>query len=790
MIFLFFATTYVGFAQETGPRDIKCRVSYVYANGDSLVFSNEKFESFKSPLVLPYKFNTLKFVFSSNIPLNQKPEYSIFLNKQQQNWNAWSQNPEAMFVNLHPGKYILGVRARTDVLHVSDGVFFSFIIEYPFYLKPYFIALYVLLLGAIVFVIIKLYRRQFETEKNNLNIILDTRTQDFVEDKTQFESQKETLNKALKDLKQLSSAGQQIIRSLSMREICNACYKELKNFLDFDNVGIGTYNAFHNSLDFSTFVYQGGKMPFARYNLDLVNNLNVWCYHNRKLIVIDDYKKQVYDYIDQSLYRIETSMFGSAVFVPLYDNINVIGVLNIQNNKNYYYTKYHLSIIRNIATYLEIAIVNYKFYTQIKKHKRIVQERSNLLEETIKKLRQAKSEEAKANKELQKLSIVVRNTDNAISIFDAEGNLEWVNRGFSKLYGFDFKEYVKNGKKYNQALRNPESIKYFDMVYSHSQSEIFSLPYSHKDGHLLWIQTTLTPIIDNDGKLLQVVAVDTDISALKQAENEIRTQRNEIIAKNKNLTESIEYAKTIQTALMPSLKEVKQVFPETFILNMPKDIVSGDFFWIYEKFGRKYFALCDCAGHGVPGAFVSMMGKMILDEIMHTAKIEDSPGKILRQLNDRLNTSVSSLSEKVGGIDGMDVVFCIINSRNTMLNYAGAYRPLYIVRNSDFIKIQPDRMSLGNITDNDVFFTDHEVPIMAGDMLYMTSDGYTDQFGHETGKKFGRKNFTNMLIKASLQPVDEQCKYIEQEHRQWRGPDIEQVDDIMLVGIRIIQNLN
>ena len=125
-----------------------------------------------------------------------------------------------------------------------------------------------------------------------------------------------------------------------------------------------------------------------------------------------------------------------------------------------------------------------------------------------------------------------------------------------------------------------------------------------------------------------------------------------------------------------------------------------------------------------------------------------------------------------------------------MLNYAGAYRPLYIVRNSDFIKIQPDRMSLGNITDNDVFFTDHEVPIMAGDMLYMTSDGYTDQFGHETGKKFGRKNFTNMLIKASLQPVDEQCKYIEQEHRQWRGPDIEQVDDIMLVGIRIIQNLN
>ena len=781
----------VAFAESKMPEKIKCNISLIYVNGDSLVYSGSDIEKSQDKILkLPYKFNTLKFVYTSNIPLDQSPQYSTILKNYQQNWTPWTTSQEALFINLFPGEYEFCVMAKADGLKDSDVVSLKFKIDIPFFLKPYSIAFYILIIGIFIYLGIKLNRRRYERENKQLSLMIAERTQELIDNNTQLQNQKETLDRALKDLSMLSTAGQQIIRSLDMREICNACYSELKKFVDFDNVGIGTYSALNNSLDFSTFVYQGGKMPFARYNLDLVNNLNVWCYHHRKAVVIDDYKNQVYDYIDPKLYKIETSMFGSAVFIPLFDNVNVIGVLNIQNNKNYYYTKYHLSIIHNIATYLEIAIVNFKFFSQLKKHKRIVQERSNLLEDTIMKLRKAKSEEARVNKELEKLSIVVRNTDNAISIFDADGNLEWINRGFSKLYGFEFEEYVVNGKKYNQALKNPESIKFFDDVYSHLQGTTFSLPYTHKDGHLLWIQTTLTPIINNDGKISQVVAVDTDISALKEAENEIRNQRNEIIVKNKNLTESIEYAKTIQTALMPSLNEVKQFFPETFILNMPKDIVSGDFFWVYEKFGRKYFALCDCAGHGVPGAFVSMMGKMLLDEILHTAKIEDTPSKILRQLNDKLNTSVSSLSDKVGGIDGMDVVFCIINSRNTLLTYAGAYRPLYIVRNGDFIKILPDRMSLGNITDSDVAFTDHEVPVVNGDMLYMTSDGYTDQFGHETGKKFGRKNFTNMLIRASEMQVDDQCKYIENEHRQWRGPDIEQVDDILLVGIRVLQNLN
>jgi len=236
---------------------------------------------------------------------------------------------------------------------------------------------------------------------------------------------------------------------------------------------------------------------------------------------------------------------------------------------------------------------------------------------------------------------------------------------------------------------------------------------------------------------------------------------------------------------MPDEDDFRHYFKKVFILNMPKDIVSGDFFWIAQKFGRKYFAVCDCAGHGVPGAFVSLMGKMFLDEILHNVKLEDSPAVIIRKLNDKMHESVSSLSDKVGGIDGMDLSFCIVNSRNTMLQYAGAYRPLYLVREGELMKVLPDRCSLGNIDTNDDFkFTNHDIPLKANDLIVLTSDGYADQFGHANGKKLGRGNFADLLVKADKLDTSEMANFFYTYHREWKG-NLEQVDDILIAGIRI-----
>ena len=228
-----------------------------------------------------------------------------------------------------------------------------------------------------------------------------------------------------------------------------------------------------------------------------------------------------------------------------------------------------------------------------------------------------------------------------------------------------------------------------------------------------------------------------------------------------------------------------ECYKESFFLNLPKAIVSGDFFWMGQKFGRKYLALCDCAGHGVPGAFVSLMGKMFLDEILQEVTQENTPGDLIKQLNDKLYESVSSLSNKVGGIDGMDLSLCIINENNTEVEYAGAYRPLYIVRKGELFKLLPDRCSLGNIMPGSDFqFQNSKFDIKSGDFLLMSSDGYADQFGFENGKKLGRKNFTNLIIKAAELDYDQMADFFLSEHLAWRGT-LEQVDDISVAGIII-----
>ena len=306
----------------------------------------------------------------------------------------------------------------------------------------------------------------------------------------------------------------------------------------------------------------------------------------------------------------------------------------------------------------------------------------------------------------------------------------------------------------------------------------------NKDEKEIWIQSSITPITDEEGNVMLIV-VDTDISAVKRAEAEIRKQSDEIEQKNKEVTKSIEYASVIQSALMTGKNLLHECYKESFFLNLPKAIVSGDFFWMGQKFGRKYLALCDCAGHGVPGAFVSLMGKMFLDEILQATTANNTPGDLIKELNDKLYESVSSLSTKVGGIDGMDLSLCIINENNTEVEYAGAYRPLYIVRKGELFKLLPDRCSLGNITPGSDFqFQNSRFGIKSGDFLLMSSDGYADQFGFENGKKLGRKNFTNLIVKAAELDYEQMADFFLSEHLAWRGT-LEQVDDISVAGIII-----
>jgi ligand-binding sensor domain-containing protein/serine phosphatase RsbU (regulator of sigma subunit) len=269
----------------------------------------------------------------------------------------------------------------------------------------------------------------------------------------------------------------------------------------------------------------------------------------------------------------------------------------------------------------------------------------------------------------------------------------------------------------------------------------------------------------------------------KVLEEKVAERTMELAQKNKDITSSIQYAKRIQLAILPPLEQIFKYFPETFVLYKPKDIVSGDFYWFGIKNGRKIIAVVDCTGHGVPGAFMSMIGHNLLNQIIIENGIT-APDQILNALHKGVQSALKQGHNVVDTSDGMDLAICSINEDNTELQYAGAYRPLFILNREMFDRIEADKFPIGGSQlDPQRSYTSHTLKINKGDTFYMSSDGYADQFGGEKGKKFMVKRFNELLISIQEKTMEEQGEVLEKTFSNWKG-DFQQVDDILVMGIR------
>jgi serine phosphatase RsbU (regulator of sigma subunit) len=252
--------------------------------------------------------------------------------------------------------------------------------------------------------------------------------------------------------------------------------------------------------------------------------------------------------------------------------------------------------------------------------------------------------------------------------------------------------------------------------------------------------------------------------------------------RDKNLTDSLIYAQRIQEAMLPSEKFFRNHFPDSFIFFKPKDIVSGDFYWIGEKHEKVFIIAADCTGHGVPGALMSMIGLEIIDKTINDDNIV-TPSDILSILNKGLEKTFSR-EKNIGTIirDGMDIGLCVIDKKEKKLTYAGAFFPLYLIRNKSIIEIKGDKLIIG-MNPEGFKYVDHEIELIDGDIMYMFSDGYVDQFGGSENKKFMYRRFRHLLLMIHLFPVDDQKSILEENIRSWIGKD-EQLDDIMVMGFR------
>jgi len=269
---------------------------------------------------------------------------------------------------------------------------------------------------------------------------------------------------------------------------------------------------------------------------------------------------------------------------------------------------------------------------------------------------------------------------------------------------------------------------------------------------------------------------------LEEQNIEIKHQRDQIFQQKQEITDSIHYASRIQTAILPPETFLDNL-DDHFILYKPRDIVSGDYYWMTQKDNKTIVVAADCTGHGVPGAFMSMLGISFLNEIVNKGESTEA-NEILNSLRANVVNSLHQTGEEGEQQDGMDLALCVIDNDRTKLWYAGAYNPLYLIRKGELTEIKPDKMPIGIHKEKSESFKNNVVPIQKGDALYMFSDGYVDQFGGPKAKKFMSKNFKELLISIHKKAMNQQKEILDNTIEDWKG-NVEQIDDILVMGLRV-----
>lgn len=288
------------------------------------------------------------------------------------------------------------------------------------------------------------------------------------------------------------------------------------------------------------------------------------------------------------------------------------------------------------------------------------------------------------------------------------------------------------------------------------------------------------------GGLLLVLLVAFQLfrsNKLKQRTNEqISRQKDEIEQKNQDITDSITYAQRIQFTILPDVADIEQAISNSFVFYEPRDVVSGDFFFFHEKADKIFLAACDCTGHGVPGAFVSItcsnwLKRHIIDNDLN------NPGEILNAVNEGVQESFRS-SSSFQAMDGMDMALICIDKNTEMIHYAGAMNDLVVVSNNELIEYKADRRPIGGRTEIDFRFNTQSISVNKGDCVYIYSDGYADQFGGPKGKKFMSRRFKELLVQIAHEIAEQKVIKLKTTLEEWQG-DLERVDDVLIMGYAV-----
>lgn len=290
------------------------------------------------------------------------------------------------------------------------------------------------------------------------------------------------------------------------------------------------------------------------------------------------------------------------------------------------------------------------------------------------------------------------------------------------------------------------------------------------------MQINAIPEFNEQESIESVLVVSHDITERKLIELEVQN-------KNKKINDSINYAKRIQNAILPDSNVLSSALPDSFILYKPRDVVSGDFPWFVQLNGNIFIAAVDCTGHGVPGALLSLIGYFLLNDIIKSRKVTD-PGKILDLLDEGVTQTLRQDQDNSMTKDGMDIALCRIDTKTKTVEYAGAHRPLYVMKEGVMQEIKGNKFPIGGgMSKNQTSFTASKIKLHSGDSIYFSSDGYPDQFGGPEVRKFGSKRVRELVERIHHLPAAESSIIFEREWEEWRG-DEKQTDDVLMIGVK------
>ncbi len=628
------------------------------------------------------------------------------------------------------------------------------------------------------------------------------------------------------DLTLLSEIGQSIISNLSVEAILDTVHASVNTLMDASGFGIGLYLEKEKKIHFPLYIEGETKLRNVRFDAFDTNRLGAWCFQNKKEVFINDIYTEITNYVKVFLQPVAGRVVESLIYLPLLVKGGVLGVITVQSFKKNAYTNYHLDILRNLAVYAAIALENARLYEnmevtveerthEVVKQKEEIErsyENTRLLSEIGQDLTSTLSFEllfTKLHENVNQLMDApvfgvriyhpekhcveykfeieneVRYAPEFVSMDDQDNYSVWC---ISHRKAIFINDNLNEYHKYTNEIKvvsgeMTHSLIFYPLLVGDRVLGAISVQSFQKNAYVPYHLDILKTLASYTAIALENAALYENLEEkIQERTSEVMKQKEIIEEKNKNITDSIRYAKKIQQALLPSEKDVLKSLPRSFIYYKPKDIVSGDFYWHTQFDEYAIFAAADCTGHGVPGAFMSAICNDLMNQVIRDEHII-MPAEALRLLDIKLGMLLKKSTDKSAN-DGMDIALCSLNLKTNKLLYAGAHRPLLVARATGIIEFKPNKLSIGGYDMGDKHFTHHEIDLEYNDIVYLFTDGFTDQFGGPKGKKFKFKQLKQLLLSVHDKPMPEQRRLIDASFRDWKQNQ-EQVDDILLMGVKI-----